>query len=113
MKKLKMKNLIIIPVLTTLPLLNLSCKQENDKTVYYDIYEEIKKENNDLNDKQITQLVSNKTNEFGISNWKEWIDSLTYNDWNRNEDGTIKDLECSSERREISLYGCSWGHFWN
>lgn len=113
MKKLKIKNLIIIPVLTTLPLLNLSCKKENDKTVYYDIYEEIKKENKDLNDKQITELVSNKTNEFGIYNWKEWIDSLTYNDWNRNEYGKITNLECSSERQAISLYGCSWGHFWN
>ncbi|MBR3571316.1 MAG: hypothetical protein IKL15_01445 [Mycoplasmataceae bacterium] len=112
MKKLKIKNLIIIPVLT-LPLLSLSCKQENDKTVYYDIYEEIKKENKDLNDKQITELVLEKTNEFGISNWKEWIDSLTYNDWNRNEDGTITNLECSSERQAISLYSCSWGHFWN
>ena len=113
MKKIKNKFLIIFPILTTLPLLNLSCKQENDKTVYYDIYEEIKKENKDLNDKQITELVLKKTNEFGLSNWKEWIDSLTYNDWNRNEDGTIKDLECSSERQAIALYGCSWGHFWN
>lgn len=112
MKKLKIKNLMIVPILT-LPLLSLSCKQENDKIFYYDIYEEIKKENKDLNDNQITELVLKKTNEFGISNWKEWIDSLTYNDWNKNEDGTIKNLECNSERQALSLYSCSWGHFWN
>ena len=113
MKKLKIKNLIITVPILTLPLLSLSCKQENDKIVYYDIYEEIKKSNKDLNDNQITELVLKKTNEFGISNWKEWIDSLTYNDWNRNEDGTIKNLECNSERQALSLYSCSWGHFWN
>ena len=69
MKKLKIKNLIIIPILTALPLLNLSCKQENDKTVYYDIYEEIKKENKDLNDDQITELVLKKLMNLEFLNW--------------------------------------------
>lgn len=48
-----------------------------------------------------------------ISQYNEWYKSLSYSDWNKNQDGSIKNAYSNSEQQSLYLYLNQWGDFWN
>lgn len=42
---------------------------------------------------------------FFLSYYRDWIDSLSSSEWNKDVNGIIENLYCNSERQVIALYG--------
>ena len=56
---------------------------------------------------------NNLSKKFGHYMSLDWLNSLNSNDWNRDKNGNILDLYCSSETQALALYVNCWGDFWN
>lgn len=45
--------------------------------------------------------------------YNEWINKLSYTDWEKNDDGKNKNAICKSEQQSLYMYLNQWGDFWN
>lgn len=109
---------LIISIPTLLSVYFLNCKKINRNldvvdNEYLDIYIQMKEKNPNLSFVELNSLINDVSNEFGMDNWKNWIFSLSYSDWSRDEHGYAKDLYCKSERQALFMYTQMYGHFWN
>ena len=64
-------------------------------------------------DNKVSEKTIELSNDVFLSYYRDWIDSLSLSEWDKDANGIIENLYCNSERQAIALYGVCWGHFWN
>ena len=94
-----------------------SCLSNDDIYInyddYIDMYQIVKDNYPDSDQVEFNKLISNQSNKIFLKPYQNWINSLTNSPWDLDENGTVKNLYCYSERQALALYSSCWGHFWN